>query len=191
LNALVLDGSRKGDDALNVVLDLIHEELQSKGYELDVVPLRDEQIADCTGCFFCWTKTPGVCVIDDAGRDIAVKFAQSDLLVFLTPVVFGGFSSELKKALDRQLGYILPFFMKTGGDYHHRVRYERRPRLVAVGVLPRSDEEAARLFGEVVSRCAFELGIEVYSAGVVYSNDVSEKTRGIIDGLLVKVCAQK
>lgn len=190
MNALVLDGSRKGD-SVSVVLDLISEALESKGYKLDVIHLHDEQIADCTGCFFCWTKTPGVCVINDAGHEVASKWAQSDLLVFLTPVVFGGYSSELKKALDRQLGYVLPFFMKTGRDYHHKLRYERPPRLVAVGVLPHSDEEAERLFGDVASRCAFEVGIVAHSAGVVHSSEGMEKMRGVIDELLVKVCAQK
>lgn len=185
-----MDGSRKGDDGPDVVLDLVSKALRSKGYELDVIPLRDRKIADCTACFFCWTKTPGVCVIDDAGRDVAARWVQSDLIVFLTPITFGGYSSELKKAIDRQLGNVLPFFMKTGGDYHHKLRYERRPELAAVGVLPRSDEEAERLFGDVVGRCAFEFGLSAQSVSVVYSGDSPEKMRGAVDELLGKVGAQ-
>jgi len=47
------------------------------------------QIAACVGCFGCWVKTPGNCVIDDYGRETTRKAIQSDLMVGLIPVTFG------------------------------------------------------------------------------------------------------
>jgi multimeric flavodoxin WrbA len=32
--------------------------------------LRELAIAPCTGCFGCWTRTPGECVVEDSARDI-------------------------------------------------------------------------------------------------------------------------
>jgi len=191
LKALVLDGSRKGDNTPSGVSDLISHSLWERGYELDVVPLHDIQIADCIGCFLCWIKTPGVCVIDDAGRDIALKLIQSDLVVFLTPVVFGGYSVELKKALDRQIGNVLPFFVKIGNEVHHKARYERHPRLVGVGVLPHPDEESEKLFEVLVSRNAINMHSPAHSAGVVYTGDSAEKARNKIEALFIKTGAEK
>jgi len=51
--------------------------------------LSNRTLGSCTGCFQCWLKTPGLCVIDDDGRLLAGKFIQSDLVVLLTPVTFG------------------------------------------------------------------------------------------------------
>lgn len=70
------------------------------GWEVEPFILHDMEIHHW-GCFGCWVQTPGVCVIDDAGRDVARAVIQSDLAVFLIPVTFGGYSSELKKAVDR------------------------------------------------------------------------------------------
>jgi AraC-like DNA-binding protein len=42
----------------------------------------------------------GVCVIDDFGLEAARMAVQSDVLIFLSPVTSGGYSSELKKAVD-------------------------------------------------------------------------------------------
>ncbi|MFZ3171799.1 MAG: hypothetical protein WA118_07460 [Carboxydocellales bacterium] len=38
----------------------------------------------------CWLKAPGICIIDDAGRNIAQAVIGSDLLVILSPVTFWG-----------------------------------------------------------------------------------------------------
>lgn len=171
MKALILNGSKKGDTKLNAVSDFISSTLSSIGYEIDVVVLHDLQIADCTGCFHCWIKTPGVCVIDDNGRNIAMKLIQNDLVVYLTPVIFGGYSSELKKALDRQIPIILPFFMKINGEVHHKPRYERYPAIIAIGVLSSPDEESEKIFETLVDRNAINMHCPAHSAGVVYSTD--------------------
>lgn len=186
MKALVLNGSKKGDMTLDAVSNSIFYVLQSIGYEVDVILLHDLKIADCTGCFHCWVKTPGVCVIDDVGRDIAMKLIQNDLVVYLTPVIFGGYSSELKKALDRQISIVLPFFMKIKGEVHHKPRYERYPCLVAIGVLSRPDEESEKIFETLVSRNAINMHCPAHSAGVVYSTDSSTAIRDKIKTIFMK-----
>ena len=186
MKALVLNGSKRGDTKLDAVSDFISYTLRSIGYEVDVAFLHDLQIADCTGCFHCWIKTPGVCVIDDDGRDIAMKLIQNDLVVYLTRVIFGGYSSELKKALDRKISNVLPFFMKINGEVHHKPRYERYPRLVAIGVLSRPEEESEKIFETLVSRNAINMYCPAHSAGVVYSTYSSGTIQDKIKTILMK-----
>ena len=56
--------------------------------------LRDVPMACHQGSFECRRRTPCTCKIDDGGRNLSRDFAVSDVVVLLTPVQFGGDSSE-------------------------------------------------------------------------------------------------
>lgn len=136
-------------------------------------------------------QTPGVCVIDDAGRDVARAFIQSDLVIFLTPVAFGGYSSELKKAVNRLICVLSPFFVKIEGEVHHRPRYERYPRLVGVGVLPQADAESERIFTTLVGRNAINMHAPAHAGGVVLSSQGADEIRERIQALFATVEVRK
>ena len=122
MKTLVLNGSLKGDDTLDLAYQAIMDRLNELESEIDTYILHDTKIASCLGCFICWTKTPDICVTNDEGREIGKKFIQSDLVVYLTPITYGGYSSELKKAVDRIIPNISPFFMNRKGETHHQPR---------------------------------------------------------------------
>jgi len=116
MKATILNGAT-GDDVLTRrATDTLTGLLQAGGCEVEQIRLEELDIAPCLGCFGCWVKTPGVCVIDDAGRDLAKKAIQCDLLTFVTPITFGGYSYQLKKAADRLIPLILPYFQLVGGE---------------------------------------------------------------------------
>src|SRR4030066_175947 len=94
------DGSYSAGDLSQQVGEQFKADLEQLNYQVDLFRLGEIKIADCLGDFKCWVKTPGICTIDDANREIAQAVAQSELLVFITPVTFGGYSSHLKKAVD-------------------------------------------------------------------------------------------
>jgi multimeric flavodoxin WrbA len=154
MKATLLDGSREDDSDLKDVGVTLKNKLQSIGYEVEILELRDHTISPCTGCFNCWVKTPGICTTDDASRDVSRKYMQSDIVIFLTPISFGGYSSTLKKALDRSLGMMLPYFTKVKGKVHHKKRYKHYPTLGAIGMLPAPNSEEERIFKDIVSRNA-------------------------------------
>ena len=187
MKALILNGSRTADDPTNGVYEIILDELKELGWNAQAFILREEKIAYCLGCFGCWERTPGVCQIDDAGRVLAKALVNSNLVVFVTPVTFGGYSSELKKAVDRLIPTISPFFMKIDGEVHHKPRYKRYPRLMAVGVLPSRDEESERLFTTLVGRNAINLHTPAHAADVVASDEGIEKARETVKALLAQV----
>ena len=132
--------------------------------------LHSLEIAPCMGCFGCWTKTPGVCVIKDAGNGLAEAILNSDLVVFLTPVTFGSYSSELKKVLDRIICLVSPFFKKIDGEVHHQARYDRYPHLLVLGTLPKPDRESERIFSTLVERNAISLHFQSHTARVFVSS---------------------
>ena len=123
MKALILNGEEKDGLSLKHISKSIKEELRTNDFEVNELLLKEKEIADCIGCFKCWVKTPGVCIIDDYGREVAAQVINSDLLVFLTPLIFGSYSYQLKKALDRILPLISPYFKKINGDYFFKYIY--------------------------------------------------------------------
>ena len=97
MNATILNGALAGDGFVDAVAAALQDALQAQGWTVRPWQLADEKLAFCLGCFECWTKTPGLCRIDDAGRDVAESLIRSDLAIFVTPITFGGYSSTLKK----------------------------------------------------------------------------------------------
>lgn len=156
--AVVLNGALSGDETLAPVENELFGLLKETGALVRDFQLRDIPLAHCQGCFECWVKTPGLCKTDgDAGREITGALIGSDLMVILTPVTFGGYSSEIKKAMDRSICLVSPFFRRVDGEVHHRKRYRRYPALAAVGVLHAPDEEQERIFRTLVERNALNL----------------------------------
>jgi multimeric flavodoxin WrbA len=136
-NALLLDGRNDEADAtLGLLHDALVDGLKAGGWAVDDWRIRDEKMAWCSGCFGCWVKTPGECVYKDASHEGDERASRADLLVILTPVTFGGYSAEAKKALDHTIGIHLPYLKKIGADSHHPPRYDRRHDLLAVGTVP-------------------------------------------------------
>ena len=167
MKALVLDGGHREDSLLFTVKEAAQNVLSVKNYAVESVILRDLNLSPCKGCFDCWMKTPGICGITDAGRDIAEKAIKSNLLVMVTPVTFGGYSSELKKVRDRMIPLILPHFTKVYGETHHKPRYHNFPDLVGIGMLPDGDRESEEIFKTLVRRNAMQHPGIKYSAGVI------------------------
>jgi len=152
MKALILNGEELDGLSLNQISKSIKEELKTNNFEVEEILLKEKKIADCLGCFKCWVKTPGICIIDDYGRETAEKLINSDLLIFLSPVVFGSYSYQLKKALDRMIPLISPYFKKVKEEIHHKKRYLNYPSLLAFGILKEENETQSKIFKELVAR---------------------------------------
>jgi len=188
MKALILNGERKNESALSLVSEAVAEELSEQGWQAETIVLHEKKIARCTGCFGCWVTTPGVCVIDDFGREAARMVIGSNVLIYLTPITFGGYSSELKKAVDRfACLLLLPFFKKIEGEIHHQARYQPLPSLIGIGVLPDPDEESERIFTKLVARNAINIHCPASHSSVFYNHQDREFIRKEVRTLLGRV----
>jgi hypothetical protein len=188
-HALVLNGALSDDREVDAVARHVAAEIERSGLRTQSVTLRDVQVAPCLGCFECWTRSPGICKTHDAGRDLARAYVRSHLVAFVTPVTFGGYSSELKKAVDRMLCVELPFFTRVGGEVHHRPRYDRRPALLVIGVLREPVPAQERIFHELARRNAINLQPPAFGSQVLVrargvDDAIEPHLRGAIAGVL-------
>ncbi|MBI4927970.1 MAG: NAD(P)H-dependent oxidoreductase [Anaerolineae bacterium] len=152
MNAVILDGSSVHDPMGPRVRSALQSELEASGWEVRHVLLRDQKIGNCAGDFLCWVRNPGQCNVQDDNLMIAAAIANSDLLVYLTPVVFGGYSSQLKRMVDHQIQNISPFFASVEGETHHQKRYDRYPDFLAIGWMDRLDDLEMGVFHHLVQR---------------------------------------
>lgn len=82
------------------------------------------KIKSCTGCFGCWIKTPGKCVIRDGYENMGEILSKAEKVTVVSRLCYGGYSPFVKNVFDRSISYILPFFRLIDGETHHKPRYK-------------------------------------------------------------------
>ena len=95
----------------------------------------------CIGCFGCWLKTPGTCVIRDGFEDMGKRLSQVSEFILISKATFGSYSSPVKNVLDRSISYVLPFFEIRNGEMHHGERYHNDLKISALFYGDMSEEE--------------------------------------------------
>ena len=109
----------------------------------------------CNGCFACWNRTPGTCVIKDGYENMAGLIHGAAEVVIMSRYTYGGLSGSVKNVIDRCLGYVLPQFELTGDETHHMRRYEEDKPFTFIFYGPElSDEQKADAERYVKAVCA-------------------------------------
>ena len=155
---VVLSAASAERPALQEVSGVLAGELRRVG-ETDVrtFELATTPLAYCQGEFDCWVKTPGVCRAHDAEAAIVRAIHDADRVVMLDAVTFGGHSYTMKRAQDRLICLISPFFEKRASLTHHEARYARMASLFKLGWMPHLDPDTARTWAELADANALNM----------------------------------
>ncbi len=124
MNILVLNGSPKGEKSNTLkITKAFLEGLCSKQYHnVNMVNISEK---DIRGCFLCWTKAPGRCVIKDDMEELLEQYIKADLLIWSFPLYYFGMPSKMKAFLDRTLPTNLPYMrVNKKGTCGHPSRYD-------------------------------------------------------------------
>lgn len=106
--------------------DFIH----SLASDDDFVVSNNGKIKPCMGCFDCWIKTPGECIIKNDGYNhIGAMYGNSDEIIVISECRYGAVSPFVKNVMDRSIAYILPYFIIRNGEMHHKMRYQNSPSM--------------------------------------------------------------
>lgn len=137
------------------------------------VDLSQAKVANCVGCFGCWTKTPGKCVIRDEATKIYPLIAESDRVIYVSRLAYGGYDLPMKKMLERAIPIQQAFIRLVDGETHHvqRAVAPKEALIVAYGEYP---EEERQLFLELVARNAKNMNIKGYRVLFVPEEEVGE-----------------
>ena len=126
MKVLVLNGSPKGERSntyrlTGAFLDGVRQVQQT---DVEVLEVGKLHLLPCQGCFACWSKTPGKCVLQDDMSAVIEKLLSADMLIWSFPLYYFSIPGQLKLLIDRQLPMSLPF-MTDHASGGHPSRYDR------------------------------------------------------------------
>ena len=109
-------------------------------------------IHHCIGCFGCWVKTPGKCVIHDGYENTGIDMGKCSELILVSKCYYGSLSPFVKMVQDRAIPYIHPDFVIRKGEMHHKRRYQNVISL------------SAHFYGEAITETEKETAREILEA---------------------------
>ena len=171
MKAILLNGARHNEPDIDTATTQVVQTLAQHSWDITVYTLRDHRISYCTGCFNCWVQTPGECIAKDDNPEIAETIINSDLLIQMSAITFGGYSAEMKRMVDHMIPLLSPFFRQVNGETHHHKRYEQYPATYAIGFLPTPDPLQENIFHRLVQHNAVNFGECQYLSDVWYYTD--------------------
>lgn len=128
---------------------------------VECVDLSMMKIANCMGCFGCWTRTPGKCVIRDDAVQVYPRIAACDRLLYVSRVRYGGYDTVMKTMLERAIPVQQAFLRLCHGETHHVQRRVVPKEAVIVGYGTASDDER-ELFRRLVARNAQNMSFAAF-----------------------------
>ena len=99
MNIVVLRGSPTSDGPCAQMVKSFVRGAQDAGHVWGVFNLNVMKIHPCTGCLACGHDDR--CVQHDKMGSVIFKMVPADMVVFATPLTYGGMTAQLKAVLDR------------------------------------------------------------------------------------------
>ena len=121
--------------------------------DIQYIDLSRLKIANCIGCFGCWTKTPGSCVIRDDATRVYPLIAKSEKIIYVSRVKYGGYDTVMKTMLERAIPIQQAFIRLVDGETHH-VQREVMPKDAVIFAYGCNDKDEQELFSRLVARNA-------------------------------------
>ena len=168
-------------DGRNKDFDLYIEKLciflEKEQHKVKHLKLRGMDIKQCTGCWGCWVKTPGECLIRDDARIVCDESINSDLLLFASPIIMGFVSAILKRTMEKMIPLILPYLELVQKECHHKSRYEKYPLLgVLLDKAGQADDEDVAITVSMFERLSINFKSQLSLVG-----DTAKPIQEVID----------
>lgn len=158
-----------------IIYDIQNETLTAKND--DILFSANPIVKPCMGCMGCWVKTPGKCGINDRCNHIPSNMAKCDEVILISPILFGGYSENIKAVIDRSIPYVLPYLRIVGGEMHHKMRYKHGFKLTVL-FYGQCDSEERQIAVNLVRANSVNFGAKSYV--VRFFDGIEELRREIL-----------
>lgn len=159
-----------------VLSDRPMEILSNPEKGLHVVDLSALRIRHCIGCFGCWTRTPGRCVIRDDAVDVYPLIAASEKVIYVSRIRYGSYDTVMKTMLERAIPVQQAFIRLLNGETHHVQRrvVAKQAVILAYGNVT---EEEKEIFRQLIERNAYNMNFQSYQIRFITEEEVEETVR--------------
>jgi NAD(P)H-dependent FMN reductase len=167
MKVLALNSSprKAGQSKTEMMLKHLVTGMQEAGAVVETVHLREKTIRYCSGCFSCWTKTPGICIHkDDMTKELFPKWLEADLVIYASPLYHYHLNAAMKTFIERTLPVLEPFLLQRGDRTHHPLR-SQPPLAVFLSVAGFPEDE---VFGQLSAWVQFVYGRRGALAAEIY-----------------------
>ena len=106
---------------------------KTEDHDIKLIDLSQLKITNCIGCFGCWTKTPGKCVIRDDAVQVYPLIARSEKVMYISKVKYGSYDTIMKTMLERAIPVQQAFIRLLHGETHHVQRKVVPKQAVVIG----------------------------------------------------------
>ncbi len=137
MKILVLNGSpKKKSDTFRLAEAFLKGMNRKEQHEVHVVNVIEKKIAPCRGCFGCWQRGDGHCVIPDDQNGILDLYRAADVIIWSFPLYCYAMPSHLKAVLDRTIPLVrMNMVQEQDGAVRHEALadFSRIHKLVICG----------------------------------------------------------
>lgn len=174
MKIVLINGSPRGRGSnTQIMAESFLQGAQEAGAETLNVFLAEKEIQHCHGCFSCWLKTPGCCIIGDDMAGILSEADGADVLVLASPLYFDAISGMLKMFMDRMIVKGDPHFVKTdtGESRHLKKSDDKIPQLLMISNCGFPERSHFQAMSHWVQRAALNMQTELL--GEIYATQGS------------------
>ncbi len=121
MRILVLNGSpKKKSDTFRMTEAFLKGMNTAGKHDVEIINVIEKNVAPCRGCFACWGKKDGHCVIEDDQNEILDLYIRADLVIWSFPLYCYSMPSHLKAVLDRTVPLVqMRMVEEDNGTVHH------------------------------------------------------------------------
>lgn len=115
MKVIAINGSPRKNGNTTQALQIMSEELNRQGIEVETLQIGQMEIHGCIGCGYCWTSEGNQCRFkEDIVNEAAKKMREADGFILASPTYYAGIAGTMKAFLDR-------VFYTSSGYFRYKV----------------------------------------------------------------------
>ena len=104
---LILTGSPRRGGNSDLMADAFAKGASEAGNSVVQFNTAHKHIQGCRACDNCFSKENKACIFNDDFNELASLMAESDVIIFCTPLYWYSFPTQIKAAIDKFYSFII------------------------------------------------------------------------------------